>query len=109
MELVDYLYGLRRFWYVVLACTLVGLFGAWTYNYLTLLDEASTSVAVVSPLAARQVSGTTEAQVTFAAIIKSYTLATAVAKRVGENPDDVYSRLSVSTDSSSGGGSSGSG
>lgn len=97
MLISDYAKGLKRFWYVVVACTLIGLLAGWVYNHFTYLDEASAYVAVVSPLAARTASGATEAQVSFGSIIQSYALATRVGARMGESPDTVYQNLSVTT------------
>src|SRR5947208_3472241 len=95
MELRDYVYALRRFWWVAAACTLVGLFAAIAYNQATYLDQASTYVAVVSPKLAANSTGGGQAQVSFGAVIQSYTLATIVAKDLGEDPDTVAANLSV--------------
>ena len=109
MQLGDYLHGLRRFWYVVVACTMVGALGAYIYHDLTYLDEASAYVAVVSPKLAAESSGGTQAQVSFGSIMESHTLAEVVANDVGEDPETVYANLSVSSAASlSSGGTGGS-
>ena len=102
MESRDYLRALRRFWQVMVACVVIGLIAAATYNFSTYLDEASASVAVLSPLVSGKASGATEAQVSFDAIIKSNTLASLVAARMNETTDDVSSNLSVTIDSGAG-------
>jgi uncharacterized protein involved in exopolysaccharide biosynthesis len=102
MELSDYLRALRRFWVVFLACVVVGVVGAASYNFLTGLDEAKASVAVLSPLVSGKASGSTEAQVSFDAIVKSDTLASRVAERMNESADDVSNNLSVTIDSGAG-------
>ena len=101
MQLGDYLHGLRRFWYVVVACTIVGALGAYIYHDLTYLDEASAYVAVVSPKLAAESSGGTQAQISFGSIMESHTPAEVVANDVGEDPETVYANLSVSSAASS--------
>ena len=69
------------------------------YNRVTFLDEAKASVAVLSPLVSSKASGTTEAQVSFDAIIKSNALAGLVAARMNESEKTVSNNLSVTIDS----------
>jgi uncharacterized protein involved in exopolysaccharide biosynthesis len=102
----DYLRALRRFWPVMAVCLIVGLVAAEIYNNSTYLDQANASVAVLSPLVSGKASGSTEAQVSFDAIVKSNTLAALVAQRMHEKPDDVSNNLSVTIDSGAGSASS---
>jgi len=102
VDIRDYLQTLRRFWPVAAACVLVALLSAFIYNSTTYLDEAKASVAVVSPLISGKANGSSEAQISFDAIVKSATLANAVAVRMGEDPKTVGSNLSVSIDTGSG-------
>jgi hypothetical protein len=106
MESRDYLRALRRFWQVLLTCVVVGVIGAASYNYGTFLDEAKASVAVLSPLLSSKASGTTEAQVSFDAIIESHTLASRVANRMNETEETVVNNLSVTIDTGAGSASS---
>ena len=106
MESRDYLRALQRFWVVMAAGLIVGLAAAATYNLGTYLDQANASVAVLSPLVSGKASGSTEAQVSFDAIVKSNTLAALVAARMNENPDDVINNLSVTIDTGAGSASS---
>jgi capsular polysaccharide biosynthesis protein len=98
----DYVHALRRFWLVIGACVLVGLLAATTYNRATFLDQAKASVAVLSPLVSSKASGSTEAQVSFDAIIKSQTLASRVAARMNESTKTVAGNLSVTIDTGTG-------
>src|SRR6266540_3015591 len=102
MELRDYLRSMRRFWWVLLACFLVGILAAQIYTQSTFLDEAKASVAVLSPLVSGKASGSTEAQVSFDSIIRSDALAARVAKRMHESTDTVSNNLSVTIDSGPG-------
>jgi uncharacterized protein involved in exopolysaccharide biosynthesis len=102
MESLDYLRALRRHWAVLVACVVVGVIAAASYNFFTGLDEAKASVAVLSPLVSGKASGSTEAQVSFDAIVKSDTLAGRVAARMNETADDVSNNLSVTIDSGAG-------
>jgi hypothetical protein len=102
MELRDYLRSMRRFWWVLLACFLVGILAARIYTQSTFLDEAKASVAVLSPLVSGKASGSTEAQVSFDSIIRSDALAARVAARVHESADTVSNNLTVSIDNGPG-------
>jgi uncharacterized protein involved in exopolysaccharide biosynthesis len=106
VESRDYLRALRRYWQVLLVCVVVGVVAAATYNLGTFLDQAKASVAVLSPLVSGKASGSTEAQVSFDAIIKSDTLASLVAARMNESANDVSNNLSVTIDSGAGSASS---
>lgn len=106
MDFRDYVHALRRFWLVLVACVLVGVLSAITYTRVTYQDEAKASVAVLSPLISSKASGSTEAQVTFDAIIKSQTLASRVAARMNESTKTVANDLSVTIDSGTGASSS---
>ena len=106
MESRDYVRALRRFWPVMAACAVVGLVAAATYNHSTYLDQVNASVAVLSPLVSGKASGSTEAQVSFDAIVKSNTLAELVAARMHESAVDVSNNLSVTIDSGAGSASS---
>jgi hypothetical protein len=102
MESRDYLRALRRFWQVMLVCAAVGLIAATVYNYGTYLDQAKASVAVLSPLVSGKASGSTEAQVSFDAIVQSDTLAALVAKQMNESADTFSNNLSVTINSGPG-------
>lgn len=94
MQLADYLHGLQRLWWTVAASALIGIVAAAGFLRLTLLDQASASVAVLDPLSSRA-TGYVEAQVTFDSIIKSEALAEKVATILNEDPGTVRSNLSV--------------
>ena len=98
MQVSDFFFALRRFWYVTAIGLVVGGACAFVYNQFTYLDQADAYVAVVSPKQAAVTSGVTQAQVSFGSIVQSYTLATIVGKEVGEDPDTVYQNISVQPD-----------
>ena len=102
MDTRDYLRALRRYWWAFLACVLIGVWGAFGYNRVTYLDQAKASVAVLSPLISSKASGTTEAQVSFDAIIKSNTLASLVGAQMNESEQTVSNNLSITIDTGSG-------
>lgn len=102
MEMQEFLHAWRRFWYVFAAFVVVGIGGALIYDNITYLDEAKTSVAVLSPLASSKTTGSAEAQVSFDAIINSDALASRVAARMGEPEQTVVNNLSVSIYSGTG-------
>lgn len=99
MELREFGGGLKRHWIIFVVCCLIGLVGAFTYDFLTLLDEAQASVSVLDPMTARP-GGYGQAQVTFDSIILSKQLANKVAAVMGESSDTVQSDLSVTLASS---------
>lgn len=98
MQVSEFFVALRRFWYAALIGALVGAMCSFVYNQFTYLDQADAYVAVVSPKQAALTSGVTQAQVSFGSIVESYSLATIVAKDVGEDPDTVYQNISVQPD-----------
>lgn len=98
MQVSEFFFGIRRFWYVVVIGALVGTTCSLVYNQFTYLDQADAYVAVVSPKQAAVTSGVTQAQVSFGSIVQSYSLAEIVAKDVGEDPETVYQNISVQPD-----------
>src|SRR5438445_9877940 len=90
MELNRFLETLRRNWVVPLACLLAGVLATSMYHFVFTEPQAVTTVAVLE--SSRSLL-TPEAS--FDQVVKSGLLAERVAKRVGENADDVRRRLWV--------------